>query len=172
MSWKAIPGWEGWYEVSYNGEVRSVDRRTQRGNQTVFLRGQYLKQYTNSHGYKNVKLARPGETWSTRVHRLVLEAFVGPCPDGMECRHLNNNPSDNRLENLAWGTKVENGVDRSKNGLNKGERQNTAKLTAFQVFMLRERPKYRGIIRDIAAEFGITTDQASRIRSGKQWAWL
>lgn len=46
------------------------------------------------------------------VHRLVLEAFVGPCPEGMECRHLDGNPGNNVLSNLAWGTRKENILDR------------------------------------------------------------
>jgi hypothetical protein len=171
--WKPIPGWEGWYEVSDRGQVRSVQRRVTLGNgfDRVY-QSHHLRQATNRKGYKDVKLSRPSEVWTPKVHRLVLEAFVGPCPDGMECRHLNNDPADNRLENLAWGTKAENGADQSENGLKKGERQHTAKLSAFQVFMLRERPNYRGIIRDIAEEFGIHRLHAGRIRSGKYWAWL
>lgn len=48
------------------------------------------------------------------VHRLVLEAFVGPRPDGMECRHLDGDPANNRLANLAWGSPVENASDRKR----------------------------------------------------------
>ena len=50
------------------------------------------------------------------VHRLVLEAFVGPRPEGMVARHLNGDPGDNRLENLAWGTQSENNYDKVRHG--------------------------------------------------------
>ena len=50
------------------------------------------------------------------VHHLVLEAFVGPCPPGLQCRHLNDVGTDNRLENLVWGTSSENAVDMVNNG--------------------------------------------------------
>ena len=52
-----------------------------------------------------------------RVHRMVLEAFVGPCPEGMQCRHLNDVKNDNRLNNLAWGTRKENSADAIRNRL-------------------------------------------------------
>ena len=175
MTWLPVVGWEGFYEVSDRGEVRSVERRVtcSHGFDRVY-KAQYLKVRGNPHrmNYQEVTLSRPGEIKHGKVHRMVLEAFVGPCPDGMECRHLNNDPTDNRLENLAWGTKAENGADRAENGLKKGDRHHDAKLTAFQVFMLRERPKYRGLISDIAAEFGISRVHASRIRGGTYWGWL
>ncbi|MDE2095631.1 MAG: HNH endonuclease [Patescibacteria group bacterium] len=73
------------------------------------------------------------------VHRLVLEAFIGPCPPGMECRHLNGNRSDNRLENLCWGTRIENVEDKRKHGtILRGEMNPNAKLTADTVIQIRE----------------------------------
>lgn len=50
------------------------------------------------------------------VHRLVLEMFIGPCPYGLECRHLDGNPSNNRVENLMWSTRIANQRDRDKHG--------------------------------------------------------
>lgn len=63
--------------------------------------------------YLRVALYGPDGRSERLIHHLVLEAFVGPCPDGMEARHLNDDPQDNRLENLAWGTKAENAADRN-----------------------------------------------------------
>jgi hypothetical protein len=67
-------------------------------------------------GYEGVILMNSGTRHDITVHRLVLSAFVGACPDGMECRHLNGNRLDNRIANLAWGTKSENVADRKRHG--------------------------------------------------------
>lgn len=83
----------------------------------VTRRGNVLTCSKRSDGYISVKLYKGNGTYTTQwIHRLVLESFVGPCPPGMECRHLNGNPSDNRLINLAWGTKEENAHDKVLHG--------------------------------------------------------
>lgn len=94
-TWRRVPGITG-YLVSDAGRVMSTRRE-----QVRILRPGRLRK-----GYLGVNLGR-----SYRVHRLVLEAFVGPCPEGQEARHLNGDPADNRLENLAWGTSSENKAD-------------------------------------------------------------
>jgi HNH endonuclease len=72
-----------------------------------------LKPQTNKRGYQSIKFGR----WKRfRLHSLVLECFVGPRPPGMECRHLDGNPSNNALENLAWGTRSENRADQVRHG--------------------------------------------------------
>ena len=69
-----------------------------------------------------------------RAHRLVLLAFVGECPDGMVCRHLDGNPSNNALSNLRWGTQKENSLDKERHGRgNKGEKHGNALLSEEQV---------------------------------------
>jgi hypothetical protein len=75
-----------------------------------------MKASLNAKGYQSVNLVPPegGRYKTFRVHRLVLFAFVGLCPPGMECRHLNGVRSDPRLVNLAWGTKAENADDRRR----------------------------------------------------------
>jgi hypothetical protein len=73
-----------------------------------------------------------------QVHHLVLEAFVGPCPPGMESRHLNGNPADNRLANLAWGTHKENIADAIERGTRpRGRRPVRAKVTENLVRVIR-----------------------------------
>ena len=66
----------------------------------------------NERGYHVVVLGKV----HVKVHRLVLETFVGPCPDGMECLHINGDPGDNRVENLRWGTHAENMQDSLAHG--------------------------------------------------------
>ena len=74
------------------------------------------KQSTHPNGYKQVSLSKGNRQRTHKVHRLVLEAFVGPCPEGMESCHANDIPGDNRLENLRWGTRRENLLERDTNG--------------------------------------------------------
>lgn len=107
--WRDIPGWEGYYQVSDQGEVMSLPRpRAQ-------LR--VLRAAPVGNGYLAVNLHRNGSRKQRKVHQLVLEAFRGPRPSGLVARHLNGNKLDNRLENLEWGTWSENnGADKHLHG--------------------------------------------------------
>lgn len=106
--WKPIPGYEGSYEVSNDGQVRSLDRIRRSG---VPMRGRIRKQATSKGGHKRVHLSLDGNTKYILVHHAVMEAFVGPRPDGLVCCHDNGNPADNRLENLRYDTLSENSMD-------------------------------------------------------------
>lgn len=112
--WRAIPGYEGIYEVSDRGGVRALPRIDAQGGR------RQLRVFKPSRmdvwGHLGVGLRRDGLVRSFYVHRLVLEAFVGPCPPGMEGCHWNDVPDDNRLSNLRWATKSANRFDRVRNG--------------------------------------------------------
>lgn len=120
--WLPIHGYEGYYEVSDKGRVRSVDRtiwgeKAGTRYQRVY-RGRDLVLKTNKDGYSVVCMSKENKRRYFRVHRLVLETFVGPCPEGMEVCHNNGNPADNRLTNLRYGTKSENAQDIIRHGHN------------------------------------------------------
>ena len=123
-TWKPIPGWEGYYEVSDHGNVRSLDRkvRTLRGEMR-FIRGKNLKLNENHNGYMYVMPARQGKNQRLWVHHAVLTAFASPRKDGKVCMHVNNNIKDNRLENLQWGTQLENIQQRDIEGRNANTRK-------------------------------------------------
>lgn len=106
--WCWIPGYEGLYRVSDKGEIWSMPRNTAHGGQ--------LKQILHSGGRYYVTLTLNGKQQRHQVHRLVLLAFVGPAPDGQECRHLDGNPANNNRSNLAWGTHRENIQDKKLHG--------------------------------------------------------
>lgn len=114
-SWLPIPGYEGCYEVSNLGRVRSLPRNT------TF--GRILAQDILHAGHRRVTLYRDGRRSRIFVHRLVLLAFVGPCPEGMECRHLNGDSADNRLANLTYGTRSENTLDDVRHGKHRNARK-------------------------------------------------
>ena len=115
--WLPVPGFEGYYEVSDHGSVRSLDRQvTPRNGSPYNLSGKVLSLSENADGYPMVQLWRDGRGTRKLVHALVLEAFVGPRPEEMEACHWDDNRTDNRVQNLRWGTQSENRQDRIRNG--------------------------------------------------------
>ena len=122
--WKPVVGFEGHYEVSDHGRVRSVDRVVTYGNRwgggrPRFAPGRMLNLAKgNSHGHLAVRLSAPGrESRPYLVHRLVLEAFVGPAPEDKPLGlHWDDDPANNCLGNLRWGSRSDNMHDRVRNG--------------------------------------------------------
>ncbi len=132
-------------------------------------------------GYNTVSLRKNKKSYKKFVHRLVLEAFAGDCPDGQQCRHLNGNRKDNRLENLKWGTRSENQMDRVKHGTdNRGEKHGNSKLTKDVVLEIRrlgEQNKFRkrevgGNYKKIAKKFNIAASTVGQIVRRKSWSWI
>jgi hypothetical protein len=111
--WLPVVGYEGLYEVSDWGNVRSLDRISRRGRT---LRGRPLAQTKCIYGYLSASLLKNGERKLVKIHKLVLEAFVCPRPEGMEVCHNNGHGADNRLSNLRWDTHASNNRDRVKHG--------------------------------------------------------
>lgn len=104
------------------------------------------------------------------VHRLVLELFVGPCPEGLEARHLNGIPFDNRVENLCWGTRLENVADRERHGTALvGSRHSMAKLTERDIPVIL-RLYELGVTQDMIGEaFGVSGAIVGNIVRGERW---
>lgn len=138
-AWKDVVGYEGFYQVSDRGGVRSVDRWAKGSGSPYLLRGKLLRLVDHSARYKQVNLWRHGKLTQVLVHRLVLEAFVGPPPDeDSEGCHNNGRRYDNRLGNLRWDTRRGNARDMRKHGTAQvGERQHMAKLTEDDVRRIR-----------------------------------
>lgn len=124
--WLPVPDWEGLYEVSDLGRVRSLDRmvRTHHDGRRL-VEGRVLKPGRASiYGHLKVIFTNGGsERYSFQVHQLVMLAFVGPCPEGMEVRHLDSVPWNNVLTNLTYGTRLENARDRVLNGTDNNARK-------------------------------------------------
>lgn len=115
--WRPVPGYEGVYEITVSGRVRSVDRTIidSVGHEyTVCGREKVVR--VGDTGYYCVSLSKGGKNRVGKVHRLIYEAFVGPIPEGAIIRHLNDVRTDNRLENLAAGTHADNRHDSVRNG--------------------------------------------------------
>ena len=162
--WKVIPGYEGQYEISDQGRVRSLDMYSARNSadnrKPYLIAGKMLAQSTTASGHMTVHVARK---W-LYVHRLVLLAFVCPpeqyAPNvRVEGRHLDGNPANNALKNLAWGTVKENRADRRRLG-------EKAKLSKDQMLMLQADLRGGALLKDVAAKFGVERHTAARYRDG------
>lgn len=162
--WRAVVGYEGKYEVSNSGRVRGVDRIIDRGRR---WKGKEIKSKPLNSGHMHIQLTKC--CWHL-VHRLVLEAFVGPCPDGMEACHNNGNPSDNRVENLRWDTRRGNHADKVKHGtMARGSRNAKAKLTDTDIVQIFRMRQDGSLLSEISSAFKITPANASLILNRKTW---
>lgn len=107
------------------------------------------------------------------IHVLVLEAFMGPCPEGMQCRHLDGNPANNHVSNLVWGTPQENQLDRKLHGTSmEGSKHPMAKLTDDQVRQLRI-DYSNGLTQvEIGKRYGLRQGYVSKIVNRKNWSHI
>lgn len=155
------------YEVSSRCRVRSVDRERRLKSRwgssfTRRHRGRVLRPCLGSHGYPTVSIGG-----ATRpVHSLWAEAFLGPRLPGQQVRHLNDIKTDNRPDNIKYGTQAENSADAIRNG------RTNAKLTRARVLEIRRRRANGERGKDLAAEFGVVKSTISSIATGKHWAHL
>lgn len=152
------------YFVTESGQVWSAPK------QNNYKTGRWLKHAVSPAGYHSVRLAG----FSFLVHRLVLEAFVGPCPEGMEGCHNNGDPADNRLANLRWDTKSANAKDSIRHGTHagctRGELHSSAKLTEQQVRHIIY--TYRtGVLtrREISQQYGVCRRTVDKIVNRQTW---
>ncbi len=136
--WKDIKGYEGYYQVSDHGRIKSLYRKIIRSDGVIRTIPEKMRSLGKK-GHQIVNLRRSGKEEIPLVHRLVLEAFVGPCPPGMECCHNDGNPQNNWIGNLRWDTHINNMRDKIKHGTSKGriehikgEDSKWAKLTEEQ----------------------------------------
>lgn len=163
--WRWVPGFEGLYQVSDDGEVRSFHR---------VPGGQLLRGGRDTFGYRNVVLYRRGAEKGFRVHALVALAFIGPRPEGSVVRHLDGDHDNNRVTNLAYGTQSENVADTARHGRKRlGEAHGCARLTVEQVHAIRL--AYRpGVVRmaDLASWHGVTRLAVRQILRGRTWRSL
>ena len=173
--WLPVVGWEGLYEVSSWGRVKSLARGRANGP-TGSLR-QYperIKKLVSSrNGYLYVTLYKNGVGTCRTVHSLVAEAFIGSRPKGMEVRHGSANRTDNQANKLCYGTPAENAADRDRDGTTaKGERNGNAKLTSEQVLYVRQQLENatRGTAARLARELGVNRSTIGCIKRCRTWA--
>jgi len=171
--WRPVVGYEGLYEVSNLGRVRSLDVRVRcANNATRVKKGVVLTLHSDDTGRMGISLWRNNKGKTFRVHTLVLNAFIGPCPEGMQCCHWDGNASSNKLENLRWDTQVENEKDKDRHGTRTvGEKDVHAKLKDWQAQEIIDTTGTTSVS-EMANKFGISKQVVCCIRSGRTWKHL
>jgi hypothetical protein len=176
--WRPVPGYEENYEVSDQGNVRSLERTVVDSiGHTNFVRARVLKSAIGSAGYPRVSLCRDRKCKTHSVHALVAAAFLGPRPEGLYALHGSADRTDNRACNLRYGTPTENAADKLRDGTHKrGESSQRNKVNEAQVRLLRRvyaiKNRPNGLIADLADAWGISQGTARNLAMGKSWVWL
>lgn len=171
-TWLPAQGYEGLYEVSSHGRVRSLPKvaYTYAGTRARVIAGRVLKAGFDGK-YYHVTPVKDGKQTTVKIHALVLNAFVGVCPQGMECRHLDGNTANNRADNLCWGTKKQNAADRERHGTkllgcrNPNARANPDMVLSIRKMFASGKPKSH-----IAKMLGLGETTVSSIVSRETWA--
>lgn len=164
--WRDIPNYEGFYQVSNFGRIKSVKRVIIRRNGTKNTCQEKVLKLNTNKGYYYISLFKNGVSKTFGVHQLVLRAFVGVQDKGIEVRHLDNNPFNNRLENLAYGTKSDNMQDAIKCG--SLSRSHTS-LTDEQVISILSDTRKEC---EIARAYGIHPGTVNAIKQRKSFKHL
>lgn len=124
-------------------------------------------------GYILIHLLRIGEDTHKLLSRLILEEFIGPCPEDMECAHNNGDTSDNRLENLRWATHEENIADMKRHGtVRRGVQNPNSTLTETVIPEIRARRASGESCRGLAREYGVSHGTISKICRNQIWVHI
>lgn len=152
IEWTDVPTHDG-YAVSVDGEIRGPS-------------GRVLRPMAADTGHLYVLAPRPRDPRKLFIHRAVLFAFVGPPAEGQEVRHVDGNPSNNRLDNLRWGTRLEQREDDRRNGVS---RRGPSVLTPEEARAIKRRLASNEGVRAIARGAGVSHSTVIGIRDGRLW---
>ena len=173
--WKDVVGYEGFYQASSLGRIKSMARpinyislgKTKTSNlKTKILR---CTKNNQSH-YWSVRLCIDGIKKRKYVHSIVTEAFLGPCPAGHQCAHLNGDNQDNRSNNLAWVTPKENQFHRTLHGTGMaGDLHWNSRLSERDIPSIRRRYANGESLKNLAEYFGSTTKAIWAAANRRTW---
>jgi NUMOD4 motif/HNH endonuclease len=173
--WKPIPGWEGYYSVSNKGRIKSEERIINEKRPSNWKPKQYKisekilnpRLMKEGKGYWRVSLSKESKIKYIYIHRAVAWAFIGQQKKGTEVRHLNGDSQDNRLENLAYGTKSDNIKDAKKHGTFPVlEKRPGAKLTQKEA---KEIALSQLSLKDLASKYNVSSGVIRQIKTGETW---
>lgn len=183
IEWKPIAGYEGLYEVSNTGLVRSSERsiskRMYGGGIHSYKRKGRIMRGDNAVGYVQHQLSKDGIRTRFKAHRLVAMAFI-PNPEGKPwVNHIDSNPQNNNVDNLEWCTCRENVIHAIKAGRFRGitnipnekrcrygEANKISKLTREKVNIIRSSPENNA---EMGRQFGVSRAAIRQVRLGNTW---
>lgn len=167
---KDVSGYEGRYQVSNYGNVKSLPRKTHNANK--YIKEKILKPCIGNVGYKMVSLSKNGKGTLKTLHRLIAQNFI-PNPDGLPCvNHIDGNKLNNYVGNLEWVTYSGNIVHAFRTGLMtsaSGERAGMSKLTSKDIYVIRYLLNKKVANKFIARIFNVNPSTISSIKRGKIW---
>lgn len=168
--WVPIPGYEGLYEASSRGALRSLDRRGKHGKGFALKRGKTLSQALMPSGYRYASLSKDGVLAQFSVHRLVCMSFIGERPPGHDICHYDGDRANNHIENLRYDTKKANAQDKRRHSTNNdGDTNPRAKLIAKQVLEIFARCEEGEDQHSLAKEYEISSVTINHIATGRTW---
>jgi hypothetical protein len=142
--WKDIKGYKNLYQVSNLGRVKKLAHCIKHLNEGK-IRDHYFKEKImrfdehRTNGRLRITLHKNNKHKRFQVHRLILETFIGKCPKEKQCCHKDDNPKNNKLNNLYWGTVKENIKDKIRNGKScKGIKNGNSKLKDGEVLLIKK----------------------------------
>lgn len=161
--WRGVIGFEGRYEVSSTGRVKSYCRRKPRILTPI--------KFSEGREYRKVKLVKgsPSRTYTRTVHSLVAEAFLGPRKPGCVVHHKNRCPWDNHFKNLQW---MENLEHHETFVFPKGEKHHNHKLSVEQIRQIKADLLAGVSLSVLGNRYGVTKENISAIKRGVTWAWV
>lgn len=171
--WKDIKGYEGLYQVSDLGRVKSLERKVRHRGRLITIKEKYLKinisEYLKGYRKTSIGLYKGGKKVSTDVHTLVAEAFLGERPNAKaEIRHINGDSTDNRLSNLIYGSSSDNRIDMYRYG----SKTSRGKLDPSEVIEIRKELDSGLSARKLAEKYGVHESSIRKIKNRKTFSWL
>jgi len=169
--WKPVVGYEGYYEISNLGNVRSIDRVINGGRWgTEHRKGSNIKLRFQKNNHVSVKLHKDGKRTTHHLAALLLESFVCIRPEGMFACHNDGNGYNNDLSNLRWDTPKGNMADAIKHGtLHSGEKHYASVLKEGEVALIKKLLKNNVNIILISKMFNVSRGAVYKIKYGRSW---
>lgn len=169
MKWYDIKGYEGFYKINKNGDVRSLDRITDCGKYKRKEKGIIIKQRIRN-GYKAVSLNKNGKSKSFNIHRLIAINFIKNENNKPCINHIDGNKLNNEIYNLEWVTHKENNNHAIKLGLSEvvGSKNKNSKLTEKDVIDMRKLSRFFSQV-ELSKIFEVSTSNVQFIVNNKTW---
>jgi hypothetical protein len=170
--WIDVVGYEGLYMISDLGRIKRLPRVVHQPDGKQYqIYEKVLSPGAGKSKYLSIRLTNGDIVSTVYIHQIVLCAFVGPCPEGMQACHCDGDRQNNKASNLRWDTIKANHADKRMHGTsNCGDRHPFSKLNTDAVIALRKRRSEGASITTLANEFSVSRMTASRAASSKSWS--